>query len=699
MNNEELEESIQYLMVSLNKKNLNGFVLDKKIKKLLQEFDMFKEIISNFPDKYNTVLTELIPNLTLKKYKKNEVIFDNSIKNLTDIYIIFIGEINIIYNSLNEEMENTESKELKINDKDIDIMIKGREIFGKKYLLKKFKVRKVLNEEGELIDDENCFFKIISKSKSSIGILKEELYLDILEKYKTKERLEQIYFLQNIKFLPKEQNFIEKFQKVLIKRCYPKNSIIAEQNGEIKSIFLIISGSLRLSIVFNKKIYCSLDYGVLIGKFINERFSSLRKFEITGNYREKENIVILDIGEGEILGGIEFCKNLKNYLFKIKCMTNVILYEINIENFQRFINSWSMKGFYNKINRQLNFLKQRFSHIRNLEKEKSKKDDYNLSENKFITTYEKGHPVSTKAKESIKKYTNPFKFGKQFKSKEFKIKNTRYGKTIDIKKFKEIQKKPTKKINIRRNNPFITNLINENLSQEISFNRSRSLSSIINLKSSKNKTKVDLDDLFNKTKENMKKEEEKIKKIRMNNMKFSSINASQKNKYNNRRRLNSYKLGSNMKIKISRNLFGTGQKLSNTSMYKDISNKNNIQKRLKMSVDNINFMKNELNDEENKNTFIKFKNLSSKKIYNLIPSRDFNLILQRIRKLSQPSINKKKLTFPYGIQEISDQEGNNINDIINKIFDNRLIKKEFLLNSKVRKSEPITPNQKSFKIK
>ena len=88
-------------------------------------------------------------------------------------------------------------------------------------------------------------------------------YHNILEKYKTKERLEKIYFLQKIEYLPNESNFIERFQNVLIKKCFKKRSLISEQNGELKSIYLISNGTVRLSIIFNKKIHCSLDYDIL----------------------------------------------------------------------------------------------------------------------------------------------------------------------------------------------------------------------------------------------------------------------------------------------------------------------------------------------------------------------------------------------------------------------------------------------------
>ena len=145
-----------------------------------------------------------------------------------------------------------------------------------------------------------------------------------------------------------------------------------------------------------------------------------------------------------------------------------------------------------------------------------------------------------------------------------------------------------------------------------------------------------------------------------------------------------------MKLRMSNNniIESSGHKGS-----KILISRNNIPKRLQMSMDNINFMKRDLiEDNKNKeNTSIKLQNSSSAKY--LIPSKDFNLILQKIRKLSQPSINKKKLTLPHGIQEIKDKETNNIDEIINRIINNSLIKKEFLLNNRERKSQSIILNK------
>ena len=175
------------------------------------------------------------------------------------------------------------------------------------------------------------------------------------------------------------------------------------------------------------------------------------------------------MGEGEILGGIELCKNLKNFLFKMECLNDVVLYEVKIDDFKKFMRIWGLNKFYDKINSQLNIIRNRISKIRNLNQEKNKKSDFNFFQNKFITTYKKGHPINEKANEYIKKYTRPFNFGKIFRINKFKTLNIKFSKGIDFKTIKESYKNRNKnnKNNIS-NIPFITNILNDNLSQEVS---------------------------------------------------------------------------------------------------------------------------------------------------------------------------------------------------------------------------------------
>ena len=161
MNNEEIEENVLYLFEILTE-SINKFKFDKKNKEIMQQFNFFNEIISKFPDKYDSFIIEILSNLTFKKYNKNEVIYDNNIKNVTDIFFIFLGEIDLINYYISEEQENQEqNKTNEIIKKEI-IMNRG-ESFNKQSFIKLFKIGKKFNENGDLYEDKNCFFRIISK--------------------------------------------------------------------------------------------------------------------------------------------------------------------------------------------------------------------------------------------------------------------------------------------------------------------------------------------------------------------------------------------------------------------------------------------------------------------------------------------------------------------------------------------------------
>ena len=149
MNNEEIEENVLYLIEILTE-SINKFKFDKKNKEIIQQFNFFNEIISKFPDKYDSFIIEILSNLTFKKYNKNEIIYDNNIKNVTDIFFIFLGEIDLINYYISEEQENQEqNKTNEIIKKEI-IMNRG-ESFNKQSFIKLFKIGKKFNEKRRLI--------------------------------------------------------------------------------------------------------------------------------------------------------------------------------------------------------------------------------------------------------------------------------------------------------------------------------------------------------------------------------------------------------------------------------------------------------------------------------------------------------------------------------------------------------------------
>ena len=695
MNDKELEENILYLKGNINKNN-NKFSLQNKIKEILEEYIFFKEIIIKFPDKCNYILLEILSELNIKQYDKNDVIFDNSTKNINEIYIILLGEIKIVnHYALEGEEKNKENENIN------ELILKRGEIFEKNIITKKLNISKKLNKNGELTEDENFYFRIISKSKSFIASLSDKNYFNILEKYNTKERLEKINFLQTIDYLPNEQNFIELFQKLLFKKCFVKNSTICEQKEELKSIYLIQRGLVRLSKIFDKKISCQLDHDILIGELINERFSSSRMFELKGDYDEKEKLILVDMGEREIIGGIELYKNLKNYIFKIECLKDTVLFGIGIDDFKNSLKIWNLKGFYDKINSQIYFLRNRFANVKNFSEEKSSSDDYSLSQNKFMKLFKKGHPLNKKAKEYIEKYAHPFRFEKIVKNNELKTINTKYSsKMLDLKKFKKEHKNARKKNMNRKSISFITNLIDEEFSHEIRNRKEKSKTININLKFSSKILDNKLNSIIKQIQKNNYKinENKKMKLIKSNNnLKLSSYSISNNNfkeKRNNRIRLNSCKLENKMKLKMKQNSNDQSSNIkdnnNNKSVMKSFSSRNYIQRRSgNISLDSVNNIRNDLNDDKNKSISSRLKDSTSSLNRYSIPSKNMHLIIEKIKKISLPSFTRKKLTFPYGIQDIYEN-----NNMLNKFSSNRLLIDDFIVNKRKRRNRTMILHKK-----
>ena len=160
----------------------------------------------------------------------------------------------------------------------------------------------------------------------------------------------------------------------------------------------------------------------------------------------------------------------------------------------------------------------------------------------------------------------------------------------------------------------------------------------------------------------------------------------------NRKRINSYKIKTKMNLRNNINKNNSIENKNNLN-----NNHPNFQKSLQVSSDNINFMKSELlqesNNNINKNMSKKFKNSSVSTNTYLIPRKSYNFIFSKMGKMSQTSINKKELTFPYGIQEL-DKNINNVEEIIKKLINNRFIKREFIINKITSRNRQILFEQK-----
>jgi CRP-like cAMP-binding protein len=786
MNDQEMEELITKLNQRINIKD-NKFTLDQKTKNELKQLNFFHQIMIKYPDRGDAIMNAIISNLYIRKYNQFEIIWDDNKKNLNGIFIVLLGMVNVyIYNfqnksksneikmnlSLKKLKNNKDNTPLKHNKKDmtlknnnliiedlkplkIDYIAKKGDSIGNSFLQNIEKNDKYKNKYKKHKNNEDInqhFYKIESKTKSIIGYLNEDDFNIIFEKLITKERHERMDFIHKINYMPKDPDFIEKFQNQLIKKVFFKKSLIIKQNEEFRTFYIIKSGSVRLTIDINRHFFCSLDFDVLIGKHINDRFTSSRVYEISGNYREKEKFIIVDLGEGEIIGGIEFCKDIKKYMFTAECITDVILYEINIKYFNSFLKYWSFYNFYKKINTQLDYFINRISSINDFRKEKSKKDDYSFSQNRFIKTFQRGHPISEKKKEYIEKYTNPFKFEKGIKNREFKTIKTRY-----IKDYKIIQKRnKNKQKTISTFISFITNLSNYQIAKKTSkLNKSKT---IINFKLSKTKTKLDdilenkerkeeeknNDNINNDNKYKYKykeKEEEEPKKIINKNKIIKSkrnvLSACIRNKNKNVRKFNERRQNSciienklrgrmnhnSSEINISNPLKNKSKNNSTKSILilKGYNPKNKHTKYLEKSVETFNkyssdntfnnktiskqnIMENYTEDSNkniSNNLKMSFSTNENNSLYNKLLSPQF---FGDNRDCSQPFIQHKSLVFPSGIQKIKELNNHKIeiiNELLSSFISNSYIRKELKykqLNDFFMKNYPNNNNKKKIKI-
>lgn len=766
MNDQEMEDIVSKLNQRINNKDPN-FILDRKTKEVFKKFNFFHQIMLKFPDKGDAIMAAILSNLYIRKYNQFEIIWDDNKKYLKGIFIVLLGVVNVyIYNFQNKSKSNEiklnmslkkikKSKDnnnmpLNLNIKGItmknsnsviedlkplkiDHVAKKGDSIGNTFLKSiidkdektkyKYKMSKKCEVDNEEIKENKNFYKIESKTKSIIGFLTEDDYNIIFERIIIKERHERMNFLHKINYMPKDQAFIERFQNQIIKKVFFKNSVIFKQNEEFKTFYIITSGSVRLTISFDRQFFCSLDFDVLIGNHINDRFTSARAFEIDGNYKEKESFIVVDLGEGEVIGGIEYCKNMKNYIFTTQCITDVILYEVNLKFFNNILSYWNFQRFFNKINSQLTYFKNRIISINNFRKEKSKKDDYSFSQNKFIQTYKRGHPISVNKEGYIEKFTNPFKFQKINKSKEIKMYNTRY-----IKDYKTIQNKnETKNLIISNRMPFITNIPNK-------YKKIRKLKkslTTINIKFVKKRW----EDITNINEENKEKENDvnhggnkiemkkkiKKKKILKHSNTTLNINHSTKNvrKFQDRR-LKSCKIEKPAShFFIEKNVLKSNDNNNNDNNNNILSNnililkssttKNKNKKYVEKSVETCiknNMINNESNKNDNYINLYKINNqknikkrnnnclvgnltdYSHKKLSNILKmsysankshllySQFFSPLNGDNRNSSQPQINHKSLVFPSGIQETVIIKTDKMNQMLSDYISNNYIRNE-----------------------
>lgn len=410
-----MEDILQpYINKSINENETN--VLDKLKSKILN-FPFFKNITDNFPNTWHIIFNKILNNLTFLEYLPNQIIFKKGDK-INCIYIIFTGEINVFDPGLIEsinKLKNLKKIDYNINKNNVIRTEKRSNIYDNIYNI--YDINLIPNSNllpgyalGESVNyfQTNVSNKIVQACKKSIlGYIKYQKYKKIMNELKSLESNHLMSFIKGLNLFGNMNNFIEKLKQNLTYKKYLKGSYIFKQGDDYKTFYIIKNGNVNISMNVNKTIKSSIEQDLLIGNNNKRNFTHERKHELNGYYVEKINYNLVNFGNGEIVGDIEYYKHYTKYLYSVKCLNTVDLFEINLKMFKKLIIECgdNLSRYHEKIKQKINFFEKRIKEINNAIKRKNEtifqKDRFtkifldnhiykqNKENNKFINSFSK----------------------------------------------------------------------------------------------------------------------------------------------------------------------------------------------------------------------------------------------------------------------------------------------------------------------
>jgi CRP-like cAMP-binding protein len=280
-------------------------------------------------------------------------------------------------------------------------------------------------------------------TKCYLGFISTKDYHLIFDRINAINKTNIISFLYHVNYFNNKNNFLHKLYRAIKIKLYKKGSYIFRQNDPFRTMFIIKNGNVDINVNKIEKIKSKINSDLVIGdnnihsnkkirnKYINrvkkagefERFTSERFFEIKGEYYENKEYTVVHYGVGEILGNIEYYSNIKKYIYSALCLTNVEIYEIDINLYKRIESPENFEFLNQKTLEQLSFFKKRMTEI-NLIHNKNIYDHY-TSRNKFMKIFFERHPPTPSVENS--KYINngkePFPITVKMKNK--KLNNTK----------------------------------------------------------------------------------------------------------------------------------------------------------------------------------------------------------------------------------------------------------------------------------
>ena len=354
-----------------------------------------------------------------------------------DIYIIFLGQVNIFKPS--EKKENKKS------------ILQLDTVLGKGYIIG--------SECLKYNSDIKRTYLPKTKTHCILGKINTKDFIKMYKPILSEENNIISNFLADINIFSSEFN--EKFQRTMTLIYYKKDEYIFKQGDLYETFYLVFKGNIRLFANTKKTVKSKVEYDFLKGKTITERFTSSRQFEIKGSYNELIKYNLIDVGRGDFIGGIEYFDDFSNYRYSAKCITNVVLLKIDKDYFNSILNIREKKLFNDKIEKQKEFISQRIKDIKS-GKDLLKLNDYILSKNKFMRAFLQSNPLSKKTEEKLDSYINcyaePIKI--KYSNKNIKTLNTTKNllpKYIKEYKNNKIKKNKWKKPHLKIKD-FITNI-------------------------------------------------------------------------------------------------------------------------------------------------------------------------------------------------------------------------------------------------
>ena len=157
-----------------------------------------------------------------------------------------------------------------------------------------------------------------------------------------------------------------------------------------------------------------------MGNKDKEKLSQIKGYELKGFYTEVFEYSLISLGKGEIVGDVEYYSKYPSYIYSVKCITPVELFEIDLNKFIYLAKKCgeNLQKFHKKIKHKIEIFQKRMNNINitinKLKKDTDKRDIFTQSyldnnTHKNNTSFEKyiNNPKSPLGK-NAKKY-NEFK--------------------------------------------------------------------------------------------------------------------------------------------------------------------------------------------------------------------------------------------------------------------------------------------------